>query len=83
MSMQKVTQEQAESVNQLSQLISIELDDDLQALIMKTIPSSKIGIIKRIYEIKLRIETDGFYYEMVIDTDSSKSYYITIYFKPE
>jgi hypothetical protein len=67
-SQRNITQQQADSVNQLSSVFLIDLDDGLQALLMKTLPQAKTGVIKSITNIKLRIQPDGLYYEVVIST---------------
>jgi hypothetical protein len=83
-SMQTVDQQQAASVNQFSQMMPIDLTDDLHALVMKSLPPSRPNItLKSISEISLRLQPDGLYYQTVIQTGSDNSYLLTIYSKPE
>jgi hypothetical protein len=79
--MRNVTQEEAESVNQLSQIAQIDLDDDLQALVTKTLTKSKTVAIKSISSIYLRLQADGLYYQMIIEAGSGNSYLLTLYSK--
>jgi hypothetical protein len=81
--MRNVTQQQAGSVTQFSLPYPISLDDDLKALIIRTIPQSKTGTILTITNIQLRIQADGLYYQVVIGTDTGNSYSVTIYQKLE
>jgi hypothetical protein len=82
-SMRNVTQEEAESVNSFSQMTKIDLDDDLQALVMKTLTKSKTPAIESISSTFLRLQADGLYYQMTIETGSGNSYLLTLYSEPE
>ena len=50
---------------------------------MQSFSRDKLGQVRRIVEANLKITSEGFYYQLIVETSASNQYNVIVYQKPE